>query len=240
MPPPLPIGPSTAAKISQLIVINLIYTVIIAVLALYGFFKTKLAYTLTKHKGILYFRLSFLFLAIMFIIRLATRLLFEINRTTSLHIPLHKWTFLGLALSGILSLICLLYSLLWHIFEPTEDKDHAPLVLIGIALILSFLAIQGRAFNTLVGIIIVSFIACFIIKWVSTTKKKWFWKTGTIYLSFFVFWMLNLYTVMLANQRVLLRAPIFIGSTLLFLFIAYKVHCHFPNLSKKNSKKSKK
>ena len=52
-----------------------LFSIIVITLCLVIYFKTKKVFDLTKHKGINYFRMAFLFLAIAYSIRLVSRIL---------------------------------------------------------------------------------------------------------------------------------------------------------------------
>ncbi len=216
--------------------ITTIYTVFIIATSAYILYKTKEAYKLTGHKGILYFRATFFFLALMFLTRLAARAMFEITKNTPL-IPLpHIYILATLTLTGTLCIISLLYSLLWHIFEPEHNRWYIPIGLLTGAGVLSFITFKTQTLNLFLGIIVAIFITSFIIKWITTKKAKWFMKTGITYAAFFLFWLVNIYSTIVNNQRMIYTLPMFLLSIILMLFIAYKVNKHFKT---KTSTKSK-
>ena len=208
--------------IPAIIGLEAISSILIIVLCLLIFHKTKEMYQLTKDKGLLYFRYSFLFFALAYVFRFC---LFFLRQSSIASV--HDLPIITVALlfaTGYSSTVAILYltmSELWKImgrFKPSY-------VVHGMAVIISILAFASKSqllvamvqLVLLMGIIVIS------ILWKQVSKRKHLVITS-IYVMLFLFWIANLLAwgppgVPPISIRIALR----VVSVAIFIVIFYKV-----------------
>lgn len=103
--------------------IELTYSLLVAIIFLFVYFKTKSLFDLTNHKGIKYFRLSLLFFSLAFISRVIFNLIRAFVIYSEYHLPGRSITFLSLIFITYLSTFAigyLIYSLNWKKINHTK------------------------------------------------------------------------------------------------------------------------
>jgi len=206
------------------IIPEIIYTLVISLICLMIFLKTKDAYNLTKHKGIMYFRDAFLLLGLAYIMRLIFGI---VNFSTSLFqiwIPrniIFPSILLILSYLSTTGIIYLIYSSIWK-----KVQNHNVL-LIGhlIAIIVAVISFYTRSHELLIGLQIILLIILVLGNMFSNKKKKIFSQAKILHILIAVFWLMNLWLIipksMFYNLEVkMILQIISIG---VFTFIYYRV-----------------
>jgi hypothetical protein len=205
---------------------ELIYSFVIIAISLMIYFKTKEFYELSHHKGIKYFRLSFLFFAVAYFFRSFVKFLILF-----LDMPeIINLSQLGL---GAISLFLLMYASSMAIFylllsvnwKKWNGKSkvwffHALAIIIAI---ISLLVKQGII---ILGIYLVLFVFISIVTFISYKQAKEKRKGSHlhgIYVLLFTFWVLNIFDVLVPNIFQIFQMLIYFASISVFLAILYKV-----------------
>jgi uncharacterized membrane protein YhaH (DUF805 family) len=206
--------------------IDLIYTTVVVLSCLVIYFKTKLIYDLSGHKGIQYFRNAFLFFAIAFLSRflikvfaVTFRLTHDLGITKELSI---LFLFIFIYASS-LAVFYLAYSVAYKKLKDT--KYNVPLLhIISLFIALITLIFQSATLFILSQTILFIFAA---IASYTTHKKsknkthlgKWY----TIYILLLIFWILNLIDIAIPNFFRTTQLFIFTASAAIFILILVKV-----------------
>jgi hypothetical protein len=205
--------------------VELTYSLVLVILCLLVYFKTKEIYELTSHKGIKYFRDAFMFFAIAYLFRFLahTSMFYEINFGIHPRImPLI--CLLPFAFASSMAILSLAYSTLWKRLNFKEYNE------IHILYLLAFLITITVLITSSLLIFLATQALLFIIAIVMSyknfkekKKKSHFASLYTTYGLLFLFWIFNL--AIFARIRYLHDTkPIFYFiSALIFGFIAYKV-----------------
>ena len=219
MPPPL-------FLINPNFLIELVYSVILTISCLIIYFKTSEIYKLTSHKGIKYFRMTFLFFAASYFLRFFTKMfvLGLIFTGTRLHagqfIP---FTSLLVLYTGFMATFYLLYGLsrkrLGKILPETTDVLHV--VAIVLSSIILFLNVPLIFIAIVLGLL---FYLLFVgysdyIK----SRKKGLPQFYIVYFLLILFSMFNIVDILIPDFFGVIQTLIYFFSTSLFLFILYKV-----------------
>ncbi|MBN1644573.1 hypothetical protein JW851_00845 [Candidatus Woesearchaeota archaeon] len=196
------------------------YTLIVVFLCIIIYFKTKEIYTLTKHKGIYYFRNTFLFFGAAYLFRLIFHAIRISNRWLDIYIPRGAMGPIMLLFTGFLStmaILCLIYSTIWKKFSSKEFFISSLIlaIIIAIAAALSppiFLITQTCL------LIIAIVLSCLL-----RTKTK-FPRIFLLYFLLFVFWIISL--ILVVPSRAInfeIKLILEIISIAIFMFLYYKV-----------------
>jgi len=220
IPPPL-------FLINPNFLIELVYLVILLISCLIIYFKTSEIYKLTSHKGIKYFRMTFLFFAIAYFLRFFTKILLLGLILTGTRprageiIPL---TTLLLLYTGFMATFYLLYGLsskrLGKILPETTDILHT--VAIFLSSIILFLGIP------IIFITIILFSLFYLLfvgysDYIKSKEKKALPQFYIVYFLLILFSMFNIVDILIPNVFGTIQSVIYILSISLFLFIVYKV-----------------
>lgn len=173
------------------VIVELIFSVIIIVLALLIYFKTREMYALTKHKGIGYFRNAFLFFALAYIFRYLFhffqmgRLFFHTMISRQFIAPL------PLILTGYLSTMAIFFLVLSTLWRKTKDK---PILYIAqaFAIIITVLVAVFRTPEILTIAQLVLLIFAIIMSHFSYQKSKKHSQLFIIYILLFIIWVFNI------------------------------------------------
>jgi hypothetical protein len=171
------------------------YTLIVVFLCFMIYFKTREIYDLTKHEGIKYFRITFLFFGLAYIFRflhifsMLARLTFD----TDLSMDIFRIPF-PLVFNGYFSTLAILsltYSIIWknlHIKHTLLLFNAIAILISGIAFISKspFLLILAQAVLLIFTIIM----ACYF--YISSKK---FSQLFILYVLFLLFWIVNLFAL---------------------------------------------
>jgi hypothetical protein len=201
---------------------ELLYTLIIVFLCFLIYFKTKEIYDLTKHKGIHYFRNTFLFFGLAYISRFVLHLLMIANTALDIYLPRELFlpiTILPVSYFSTMALFYLMYSLIW---KKIENKQF--LIFSNIAAILfSIVAFISRSPHTISILQLIPLAFTIIIGLSSYKKGKRFSNTRILYFLVILFWIINL--IVLSPTRFFLfraKAVFQIISVIIFIIIYYK------------------
>ncbi len=167
------------------------YTLIVVFLCFMIYFKTIEIYDLTKHEGINYFRITFLFFGLAYIFRFLDILFMLVTVTFDTHslIGIFRIFPVSLVLNGYFSTLAILsltYSIIWK----KLNIKHTLLLFNAIAILISGIAFISRSpvFLILAQAVLLIFtilIACFI-------KSRKFSQLFRLYVLFLLFWIVNL------------------------------------------------
>ncbi len=230
----------------SMLYIEILFSIIIIIACYYIYKKTKEIYELTDHKGIEYFRKSFLFFGAGHILRFMIQIFSMLHRDFNIFPfgPYGMRFFLMIVGSimgyvSIMAIICLTYSLIWKYMK---IKKYDLIILNFIALLpiplIIFLdySIILIPFQ-LLFILFVGILALVVnsIKRRKRKKKNHFLKLYSAYMLLYIFWGFNIAGIIVRFHPVINH--IFRSlSIILFLFIAYKVG-KATNLNSRSSKK---
>ncbi len=201
---------------------ELIYAFIIIAISLIIYFSTKELYELSKHKGIKYFRLAFLYFAIAYFFRTFILFIiryFNIGRildfSPRLFGPLTMFIFMY---ASTMAILYLLYSLIWKKLGENKLKlFHI------IAIAISAVSIFTRSIGILLWIQILLMIFVITTGYQSYKKQDKKKSLYIIYVLLFIFWILNILDIIIPDFFRLIKLFIYLVSILLFLIIQHKV-----------------
>jgi len=205
---------------------ELIYAFLIIIVSLMIYFATKELYDLTKHKGIQYFRLAFLFFAVAFFFRSFIKIFvffLEIPKEYGLLINQLLGTgtvFLFMYFSA-LAIFYLVYSVKhkkWNNKNLTIIIFQLLAIIIGVIVIISKNPYVILAINLLFLTSIL-----FVIFTTHSQRKNKHKSLYVIYILLFVFWILNIFNILIPNFLQFYHLLIYLASISIFLSILYKV-----------------
>jgi hypothetical protein len=203
---------------------EIIYSLVILILCLMIYFKTREAYRLTKHKGIELFRYTFLFFGLAYASRLF--LYFTIMNTAPIrHILRYGRTIMPVssllsAYFSTMAILYLIYSLVWKNIK----TEHFLTIANTTALVIAVIAFASRSpiLVSMIQLSLIGFMIIIIMNPQEKLKKKTHSKT--LYLLIAIFWLLNLFVLeprkLIPFELNILLQIISIG---LFITIYYKV-----------------
>jgi len=206
--------------------IELLYIAIIIALCAIILWKTKESYELTKHKGIKYFRMTFLFLLFGYILRFILLVMF-IYRDHYGHQFLTQMKATPFFLMGyftVMSLFALIYATLHKKIKWSFETLGV------IAVIFSSLVVFG-SFDIFLVLIALGLLVYFVVK----IFMRGLSKMNVLYFSLFVLWMLHLFTLekgISVGQKFML----YLGSVAILAFLTYKVFRRFSNAKRQVSR----
>ncbi|MFO7966075.1 MAG: hypothetical protein R6U44_00555 [Archaeoglobaceae archaeon] len=204
------------------------YFVIVVLLCMIIYFKTREIYDLTKYKGLFYFRNTFLFFAIAYFFRMLQSLYLISAQTTGFlpFFPLLYFNPVVLFLTAYFSsmaILSLTYSTMWKSVETkTVNQDYIlNFIAIGIALIT---LVTGKFMFLAATQMIMVLFAVALLYIDHKTRKTFLSKLHVTYILLFVFWITSL--LVLARIGFLsleFRALLYAISIIVLLSIAYRV-----------------
>ena len=200
-----------------------VHSGLVALICLVIFLKTREMERLSSHKGVRYFRLTFLFFGIASLLKLLTRHLALSFFFYPGILEVADWV-IGLGVFGIIytytiAAFYLLYSISWKDLKQGLMSRPANLHLMAAVVALLVLVTNASALYILFQVFVIAYSIGII-----HTKSRAGTKTPmlVIYELLLVFWMLNLLDTTLAIGG-LLQAGIYTVSSVIFLVILYKV-----------------
>jgi hypothetical protein len=207
---------------------ELIYSFVIIVCSLMIYYSTKEMYELSSHKGIKYFRQSFLLFAIAYFFKSFIKVLLvyfgasriiDINPKFMGSITLFMFMFFG-----SLAVFYLVYSLMCKKWCRKSD------IILGVfyilSVLISFIIITTRQAGVFIGVSIfilaIAIFGLYIAHKQSKNRKK---KSNIqiIYILLFVFWILNILDILLPITSEFYQILVYLSSLGIFLIILYKV-----------------
>lgn len=220
MPIPLP-------QITLGIGAEIIYSFVIILSSLMIYFGTKELYDLTSYKGIKYFRQAFLFFAIAYFFRFIIQFIvmsFNLQEILEIY-PLalgYFALFIFMYLSSI-SIFYLIYSMSWKKFK---EKSRMPFVFHIIAIIIALASIFFHNEIFYIGLNILLLVSAIILVGIASYNQKHKPKKNnllTTYLLLFIFFILNVFNILVPIFLESLKLVIYLVSLGIFLTILYKV-----------------
>lgn len=199
-------------------VIELGYTLVVVFLCFLIYFKTKEMYDLTKHKGIYYFRNTFLFFGLAYIFRFIFDLIRISSQWLDLYIPRDVMGPLSILFSAYLStmaLLYLIYSTIWKRFSGRDFFIASNLI----AVLIAFAAAYSPPIFMITQVVLL--VVAIVL---SCVLRKNFPKIFILYSLLFIFWVISI--ILVVPGRALgfeLRLLLEIISIALFAFIYHKV-----------------
>jgi len=177
---------------------ELIYTLIIVFFCFLVYFKTREIYNLTKHKGIFYFRNTFLFFGLAYASRLFLHLLMIGRIAFDYVVPrmaLMPFSHLIVAYFSTMALLYLAYSLIWKKIKVEHFLIFANIIAIFIAVVAFFL--RNPMIVSLIQLLLLLITLLIIIK----KNSKKISKIKALYFLIALFWLLNLFLRLVLNQQ---------------------------------------
>ena len=205
------------------LLIEFIFSIVIVGLCIFIFIKTREIYYLTKHKGIEFFRKSFLYFGIsyfsVFLLNLFAISMFANN----IRIPRYILMPISLILVGYFSTIAIFYLIYSEFWKKFDNKN---LIIIAnfIALLIVLVSVLTRSpyFIGLVQLPLISFLIILKSKKQKKSKKKN--HTSILYFLICGFWIINL-IVQHSRRLMPLEIKVFLQiiSIGIFVYLAYRV-----------------
>ncbi len=170
--------------------IELIYTLIILFFCVIIYYKTKDIYSLTKHKGIQYFRNTFLFFGLAYLFRF----MFHSFLLTDARILIPRFMVMAILLVVVgylstMAILSLTYSIVWR----KVKSKYFLLTSNSIAIIISLLAFISRSQGILVLSQLILLIFAMIVGYNLHKKTKKLSQIFILYVLLFLFWIFNIY-----------------------------------------------
>jgi hypothetical protein len=203
MPPPLVYMPPPFYLIDPTrLAVELGYTIILVFLCFMIYLKTREIYDLTKHEGINYFRMTFLFFGLAYIFRFLdiVSMLVTLTFDTQFFMDIFRIIPLPLVINGYFSTLAILsltYSIIWK----NLNIKHTLLLFNVIAIIISSIAFISRSPFLLILAQAVLLIFTIVMACYFYIKSRKFSQLFILYVLFLLFWIINLLT--LGPQRFL-------------------------------------
>lgn len=178
--------------------VEIILTLLIAVLCLLIFFRTKDVFALTKHKGIQYFRNTFLFFALAYIFRLVLVLI----QLSMIHFEWYapRWIMmpLSMVLTTFLSTLAIISLFLSTSWKKMESKWPVYVLYLAVLIILLLSFITREL---LIPVVLQALLLVFtaVVSYSVHKKSGKFSRLFVIYILLFLFWIVGL--IPLINMR---------------------------------------
>lgn len=206
---------------------EIIYSFVIIVCSLMIYFGTKELYDLSSYKGIKYFRQAFLFFAIAYLFRFILQFVVtSFNLQGILEIfPLifgYFALFVFMYLSSI-SIFYLIYSMSWKKFK---DKSKMLYIFHIIAIIIALASIFFRNQIFYIGLNVLLLVSAIIMVGITSYHQKHKARKNNLlmtYLFLFIFFILNVFNILVPIFMESLKLIVYIISLGIFLAILYKV-----------------
>lgn len=206
--------------------IEVVYSLLILILCLVIFYKTKDLYDLTEHKGIKYFRLAFLFFGVSYLLRIALSLVivytdlvtgFGFQRQMN-----ELYVLIPFAYFSFLAILSLTYSLVWNKIKLGKINEVLAINLLSLVLLFSILFGPLTFFTTQLIIVIFCFVLIIILSEKKQKKKHHFSTLKISYILLLVFWLFNIWIFSL-EIFIYAKLPLYIISLLLFIYLTIHI-----------------
>ena len=204
---------------------EIIYSFVIILCSLMIYFATKELYLLTKHNGIKYFRLSFLFFAIAYFFRGFIKIILFYFDNLELRLILPTFGNITLFFFTYFSIIAIFYLVYSGLYKKWKRPYWICLFHI-IAIIVSIiLTVSGFPLTLylLLNLLLLCFIAFTVYTAYHQSKKKKHLNLYVIYLLLSIFWIFNIIDIIVPNFFQTFQLFIYLASSGIFLTILYKV-----------------
>jgi hypothetical protein len=175
------------------LLVELSYTLVVIFLCFMIYLKTREIYDLTKHEGIKYFRITFLFFGFAFLFRYISFYFLFTGITLDIYLR-HIIMIFPLVFNGYFSTIAILsliYSIIWKQFQ----IKHIFLIFNIVAIVISVIAFISRSpyLLTLSQTVLLVFTILFVFYIYGKSRKVS--RLFILYILFFVFWLANLFAL---------------------------------------------
>ncbi len=204
---------------------EILYSFVIIACCLIIYFGTKELYELSSHKGIKYFRLSFLYFAIAYFFRSFLKfVLTTISKTDVFAFPTRSLGMVSLPLFIYFSSMSVMYLLYSTLYKRIKLKINLDILLnfIAIGLAIISLVIRNPIFNFYLHLLFfIIIITSVIIAKISEKKKHN--HLYVVYLMLLFFWGLNILGMIIPTFFQTIQMLIYLASISIFLIMLYKV-----------------
>jgi hypothetical protein len=203
--------------------VELAYTLAIVIFCLLVYFKTEELYNLTKHKGIKYFRLSFLLFGLAYASRLFIHLIMMGHIALDSMTPRPWLIGVSMMVMSYLSTMAMVYLVYSTIWKKLRGKGFL-LISNLVALLLFAVSFFTRSLELITLVQLVLLLATIGISTLLHRKDQMLSKTRVLYLLVSMFWLLSLFIVGPIRSRFFeLEAVLRIISIAIFAIIYYRV-----------------
>jgi hypothetical protein len=202
---------------------EIIYSFVIIFCSLMIYFATKELYKLSSHKGIKYFRQSFLFFAFAYFFRSFIKIIlfyFEINELRTFLPIFGSITLFIFMYFSSMAIFYLLYSVMW---KKWESKSINLFHLVSLVIATTISLFNNSTIYFLINILFFVFISSTVYLSYKQSKKNKSHNLYIIYLLLFVFWIFNIIDILIPNYLQTFQLFIYLISLGIFLSILYKV-----------------
>jgi len=203
---------------------EIVYSFAIIVCSLMIYFGTRELYQLSSHKGIKYFRQSFLFFALAYFFRSFIKIIlfyFEVASLRTFLPTFGSMTLFVFMYFSSMAIFYLLYSVMWKKWKSASTIYLFHLAALVVAA--AILIFRDPLVYFLINILLFMFIAATVYISYKQSKKKTSHNLYIIYLLLFVFWIFNIIDVLVPNFLQIFQLFIYLISLGIFLAIFYKV-----------------
>lgn len=205
--------------------IELIYSLVVVASCLLIYFKTRELYELTSHKGLKYFRNTFLFFGITYAVRflLSLMIISRINPIIfqSMAIGIFEIAFFVMAYASSMALIYLIYSIFWKKIDKYSKNAYRLHI---IALASAFIGLIC-GIPLFLGVQSILFLLLIVVSY-SNYKKAKHKKSSQLYflyLLIFLLWVISTILAFVVNFSPIIVLLIYTVSILSFLIILFRV-----------------
>ncbi|MCA9488250.1 MAG: hypothetical protein KC516_04805 [Nanoarchaeota archaeon] len=201
---------------------EVLYAFVIILACLMIYFGTRELYKLSSHKGIKYFRESFLFLAIAFFFRFLLKFLllfFDARKV----VEIYPAALAGISLFiflyfNLIAIFYLLYSVVW---KKLKNPKYGVAIIHIAAVVISLVTIFFNELKFYLGVNILLLIALGLILFAFSREGKG--KLNLVYMLFFLFLTLNSLEILIPEVLETFELAIYFISLGVFLLLGYKV-----------------
>jgi hypothetical protein len=173
------------------LVVEIGYTLIVVFLCFAIYYKTREIYDLTKHEGIKYFRITFVFFGLAFLFRFLSIFIVLMGITFDFHLSRYLFRPLPLVFNGYFSTMAILsltYSIIWK-----ELKiKHFLILSNAVAILISSIAFFSRSPDLLILAQAVLLIFTLLMAFYFYSRSRKISQVFILYVLFFFFWIVNL------------------------------------------------
>ncbi|MBU0466783.1 MAG: hypothetical protein KJ718_03180 [Nanoarchaeota archaeon] len=218
------LGQGLGKLMSSSIGIEIIYSFVIILCSLMIYFGTRELYKLSSHKGIKYFRQSFLFFALAYFFRSFIKIIlfyFDAGEIRALLPIFGNITLFIFMYFSSMAIFYLIYSVMWKKWKSKSIVYLFHLMAFAIAIII--ILFRNQFVYLLINLLLFVFIAFIFYKSHRQSKKKKSHHLYIIYLLLFVFWIFNIIDILIPNYLQTFQLFIYLISLGIFLSILYKV-----------------
>ena len=202
--------------------IELYYSLVVIVICTAIFLKTHKLYQLSSHKGLKYFRNTFLFFGLTYLFKIISRFLIFVSHDVGVLPFLLGFRMISIYAS-LAAVLYLAYSMVWKDLEKSVfGKEH---ILHSIAIALSLVSIfSGNAFVYIgAQMLIVAYVAVIgYSRWRKPVKKGKH-KINSLYPPLVLFFVLNVLDIFVPNFLRTTQITINIVSVIIFIAVWYKL-----------------